>query len=63
MVCDNKHYILAISNRLYENHNNSFQLIENTEIRIETLKKSDLDLQSSHLNADAGFDIKDFMAK
>ena len=62
MVCDNKHHILAISDCLDGNRNDSFELTKNIEILIETLKKSDIDLQSSHLNADAGFDTKDFIA-
>ena len=61
MICDNKHHILAISDCISGNHNDSFELIENMEVLIETLKKADVDIQNSHLNADAGFDTKAFI--
>ena len=61
MICDNNYHILAISDRIDGNHNDGFELIENIEILTETLKKVDIDIQNSHLNADAGFDTKAFI--
>jgi len=52
---------LAISDCIDGNHNDNFELTENIEILIETLKKVDIDIQNSHLNADAGFDTKSFI--
>ena len=39
----------------------NFELTENIEILIETLKKADIDIENSHLNADSGFDTKVFI--
>lgn len=61
MICDNNYHILAISDCIDGNHNDSFELIENMEILIETLKKVDVNIQNSHLNADAGFDTLAFI--
>ena len=54
MICDNKRHILAISDCIDGNHNDNFELTENIEMLIETLKKADIDVQDSHLNADLG---------
>lgn len=59
VICDNNYHILAISDCIDGNHNDSFELIENIDILTETLKKLDIDIQNSHLNADAGFDVKE----
>lgn len=61
MICDNNYHVLAISDCVDGNHNDSFELIENMEILTETLKKADVNIQNSHLNADAGFDTKAFI--
>ena len=61
MICDNNYHILAISDCISGNHNDSFELIENIEILTETLKKADINIEHSHLNADAGFDTKAFI--
>ena len=52
---------MAISDCISGNHNDSFELIENIEILTTTLKKADINIQNSHLNADAGFDIQKFI--
>jgi hypothetical protein len=62
VICDNNYHILAISDCIDGNHHDSFKLLENIEILIETLKKADINIESSHLNADAGFDSKEFIA-
>jgi predicted RNA-binding protein with EMAP domain len=36
-------------------------LLEQTEILLQTIKKTEIELQYSHLNADAGFDIQKFI--
>ena len=54
VICDNKYHILAISDYIDGNHNDNFELTENIEILIETLKKADIDIEDSHLNADSG---------
>lgn len=61
VICDNKYHILAISDCIDGNHNDSFELVQQIEILIETLKKADVVLKNSHLNADAGFDTKKFI--
>ncbi|MEG3882447.1 hypothetical protein QT972_34400 [Microcoleus sp. herbarium7] len=61
IICDNNHHILAISDCIDGNHNDSFGLVENVETLIGTLEKADVDLRNSHLNADAGFDVKAFI--
>lgn len=61
VICDNKYHILAISDCIAGNHNDSFELLENMEILVQTLKEADIDLKHSHLNADAGFDTKSFI--
>lgn len=61
MICDNNYHILAISDCIDGNHNDSFELIENIDILTETLKKADINIQNSHFNADAGFDTKLFI--
>lgn len=61
VVCDNNYHILAISDCISGNHNDGFEITENIDVLIETLKKADIDIEGSHLNADAGFDIQDFV--
>ena len=61
VICDNKYHILAISDCIDGNHNDSFELTENIEILIETLKKAAINIQNSHLNADSAFDTKAFI--
>ncbi|MEZ4900332.1 MAG: transposase family protein [Spirosomataceae bacterium] len=61
VICDNNHHILAISDCISGNHNDSFELIENIDILIEALKKAQINIQNSHLNADAGFDTNSFI--
>lgn len=43
------------------NRNDSFELAENMETLARTLEEADIDLKYSHLNADAGFDVKSFI--
>ncbi len=38
-----------------------FELIENIEILTATLKEADINIQNSHLNANAWFDIQKFI--
>lgn len=52
---------MAISDCIDGNHNDSFELIDNIEILTSTLEKADVNIQDSHLNADAGFDTKQFI--
>lgn len=63
VLCDNNYHVLAISDCIAGNHNDSFELVENIDMLLETLKKVDLDLKGSHLNADAGFDLTAFIEK
>jgi transposase len=52
---------LAISDCIDGNRNDSFELIENIEILTATIKNAGINIENSHLNADAGFDTKDFI--
>jgi len=61
VICDNNHHVLAISDCMDGNHNDSFELVENMELLTQTLKEADVNLQNSHLNADAGFDVAAFI--
>lgn len=62
VICDNKYHILAISDCIAGNHNDSFNLLEHIDILVETMKKSEINYRNSHLNADAGFDVKSFIS-
>jgi transposase len=61
VICDNNYHVLAISDCMDGNHADSFELTENMETLIKTLEEADIDLKNSHLNADAGFDVKSFI--
>jgi Transposase DDE domain len=61
VICDNKHHVLAISDCIDGNHNDSFGLVENMNTLVETLRKADIDIRHSHLNADSGFDVAAFL--
>lgn len=61
VICDNQYHILAISDCISGNHNDSFELVQNIGLLIETLKKADINYHNSHLNADTGFDTKEFI--
>lgn len=61
VICDNKYHILAISDCISGNHNDSFELKENIDVLVKTIKKAEVDIKNSHLNADAGFDSKLFI--
>ena len=53
---------MAISDCIAGNHHDNFEITENIELLVETLHKASIDYRSSHLNADAGFDTKEFIA-
>ncbi|MDJ1503615.1 transposase, partial [Xanthocytophaga agilis] len=55
------YHILAISDCIDGNHNDSFELVENMDILLQTLKEATIDIQYSHRNADAGFDLATFI--
>ena len=61
MICDNKYRVLAISDCIDGNHNDSFEIVEHIGTLIETMKEANIDYHRSHLNADAGFDAKAFI--
>jgi transposase len=61
VICDNKYHVLAISDCIDGNHADSFEIVKNVNILIETIKKADIDIHYSHLNADAGFDVAAFI--
>ncbi len=52
---------MAISDCIDGNRNDSFDLVANIELLVETMKKAAINIESSHLNADAGFDTKEFI--
>ena len=60
MLVDNNHNILAVSDCIDGNHHDSFEIIQNTEEMIKSMDKQGIDYKLSHLNADAGFDVKAF---
>jgi transposase len=61
VICDNKYHILAISDCIDGNHNDSFELVENIELLLKTMKEAEINIKNSHLNADSGFDTKIFI--
>ena len=62
VICDNKYNILAISDCIEGNHHDSYELIDNVQNMINSMKKQSIDYHFSHLNADSGFDVKSFLA-
>ena len=62
VICDNKYNILAISDCIEGNHHDSYELIENVQNMILSMKKQSIEYHLSHLNADSGFDVKAFLA-
>ena len=71
IICDwtalrNKYNILAISDCIEGNHlggipHDSFELIENVQNMIDSMKKQSIKYHFSHLHADSGFDVKSFL--
>jgi hypothetical protein len=61
VICDNKYHILAISDCIDGNHNDSFEIVDNIDTLVKTLKEADINIANTHLNADAGFDTKAFI--
>ncbi len=61
VICDNNYHILAISDCISGNHNDSFELVENIDKLLEMTQKAAVDYEYTHLNADAGFDVKAFI--
>ncbi len=61
MICDNSHNIIAISDGIGGNHHDSFELIEQVDKLVECMNAADIDYKNSHLNADTGFDVQDFI--
>ena len=61
VICDNQYHILAISDCISGNHHDNFEITENIDTLIETLKQANIDYKGTHLNADAGFDTKAFI--
>jgi transposase len=61
VICDNKYNILAISDCIEGSHHDSFELIENVQNMIDSMKKQSIEYHFSHLNADSGFDVKSFL--
>ena len=62
VLCDNKYNILAISDCIEGNHHDSYDLIENVQNMLYSMKKQSIEYHFSHLNADSGFDVKSFLA-
>ncbi len=62
VICDNKYNILAISDCIEGNHHDSYELIENVQSMLDSMKKQSIEYHFSHLNADSGFDVKSFLA-
>ena len=59
-MADNKYNILAISEGIAGNHNDAFQVVDLVEKMLQSMDRSGIDYGRSHLNADAGFDVKRF---
>jgi len=62
VICDNKYNILAISDCIEGNHHDSYELIQNVQNMLDSMKKQSIEYHFSHLNADSGFDVKSFLA-
>ena len=62
VICDNKYNILAISDCIEGNHHDSYELIQNVQNMLDSMKRQSIEYHFSHLNADSGFDVKSFLA-
>ncbi len=61
VICDNKYHILAISDCIAGSHHDRFEVIKQLDILLQNMTDAGLDYKSSHLNADAAFDMKAFI--
>lgn len=61
MICDNNYNILAISDCISGNHHDNFEIIQHIATMLKHLDKQLVNYHYSHLNADAGFDVKAFI--
>lgn len=61
VICDNSYNILAISDCIDGNHHDNFEIVENIKTLLLSLDKQRLKYQTTHLNADSGFDVKNFV--
>jgi len=61
VICDNSYNILAISDCIDGNHHDNFEIVENIKTILKTLDRQHIQYQTTHLNADSGFDVKAFV--
>ncbi len=62
IMADNRGIPIVCSDAISGNHNDSYQLKENVAKMIHSLKASNIEVNGLFLNADAGFDTKEFRA-
>jgi transposase len=60
ILTDSKGIPIAASNPISGNHNDAYELKENMKVMFENIEKSNINIEGLFLNADAGFDSKEF---
>jgi transposase len=62
IIADSRGIPVVCSEAISGNHNDAYELTENVKQMIQSLKSSDIAVNGLFLNADAGFDSKEFRA-
>jgi len=60
IITDSQGIPLACSEPIAENHNDAFELVENVDKMLNNIRLSNISTDGLFLNADAGFDTKEF---
>jgi hypothetical protein len=61
VICDNKQHIIAISDCISGNHHDSFEITEQMDALVASMDENKINYKDSHLNADMGFDVREFI--
>jgi len=62
IITDSQGIPLACSEPIAGNHNDAFELVENVDKMLNNIRLSNISTEGLFLNADAGFDTKEFRA-
>jgi len=62
IITDSNGILLACSDPIAGNHNDAFGLVDNWKNMLQTINSATISTEGLFLNADAGFDTKEFRA-